>query len=152
MKRFQKLPLALAMVAASSSTSYSTASYAQAESGGLEEVVVTASAGIDYTRQLAGGELKFNMNWKYTDDSYGRTADFRPDALNRHIIESYDTLDLSLGYTFPVGDTMVSITAYGQDVLEEGGRLARPYDTGGLWWFNTPVMRRNYGVQFGIEF
>lgn len=113
---------------------------------------VTASAGIDYTRQLAGGELKFNMNWKYTDDSYGRTADFRPDALNRHIIESYDTLDLSLGYTFPVGDTMVSITAYGQDVLEEGGRLARPYDTGGLWWFNTPVMRRNYGVQFGIEF
>ena len=42
MKHFQKLPLALAIVAASSSTSYSTASYAQAESGGLEEVVVTA--------------------------------------------------------------------------------------------------------------
>jgi len=47
---------------------------------------------------------------------------------------------------------MVSITAYGQDILEDGGRLSRPYDTGGLWWFNTPTMRRNYGVQFGIEF
>lgn len=112
----------------------------------------TISVGADYTRQIGNGELKFNTNWKYTDDSYGRTADFRPDALNRHVIEAYRVLDLSLGYTFPVGDTMVSITAYGQDILEDGGRLSRPYDTGGLWWFNTPTMRRNYGVQFGIEF
>ena len=112
----------------------------------------TFSVGADYTRSIGAGELKFNANWKYTDDSYGRTADFLPDALGRHIIESYDVLDMSLAYTFPMGDSMVTIAAYGQDLLEDGGRLARPFDTGGLWWFNTPVMRRNYGMQFSVEF
>ena len=42
MKHFQKLPLALAIIAASSGGSYSAGAFAQAESGGLEEVVVTA--------------------------------------------------------------------------------------------------------------
>lgn len=112
----------------------------------------TVSIGADYTRELGRGELAYAVNWKWTDDSFGRTSDFLPDFLNRHIIESYNTLDMSLTYRVPYGDSTMSLSVYGQDILEEGGRLARPFDTGGLFYFNTPVMRRNYGVQFGFEF
>ena len=112
----------------------------------------TFSLGADYTTDIAGGELAYNVNYKWTDDSYGRTSDFLPDGLGRHVIESYGALDMSLGYSFPVGDTTFTVSVYGQDLLEDGARLARPFDTGGLWWFNTPVMRRNYGVQLGFEF
>lgn len=112
---------------------------------------LTFSFGADYTKQIGSGELNYNMNYKWTDDSYGRTADFMADGLGRDVIESYGALDMSLSYSMPMGDTTFTVSLYGQDLLEDGARLARPYDTGGLWWFNTPVMRRNYGVQFGFE-
>jgi len=112
----------------------------------------TFSLGADYSTQFCGGELSYNVNYKWTDDSYGRTADFLPDGLGRHVIESYGALDMSLGYSVPYQDTTFTVSVYGQDLLEDGARLARPFDTGGLWWFNTPVMRRNYGIQLGFEF
>ena len=112
----------------------------------------TLSVGGDYARNLGGGELVYNWNYKWTDDSFGRTSDFAADPLGRHIIESFGALDMSLTYRFRAGDATLTLSAYGQDLLQEGARLGRPFDTGGVFYFNTPVIRRNYGIQFGVEF
>ncbi len=94
---------------------------------------LTLSVGFDYTAELSKGDLVISGNFKFTDDAYGRydpsTYNFStgPDIL----IDSYETLDLSATYTTETASGQeVKMTVFGTDILEEGGRISRPFDAG----------------------
>lgn len=114
---------------------------------------LTYNLGAEYVVQAPGGEIIFNGNFKYTDDSWGRTDfatydyQYGPDIL----IESFEVLDLSATYRRSLGDGMFTARVYGTDVLEDGGRIARPFDAGSFA-FAALVPRRTLGVTFGYEF
>ncbi len=115
---------------------------------------LTLSVGFDYTAELSKGDLVISGNFKFTDDAYGRydpsTYNFStgPDIL----IDSYETLDLSATYTTETASGQeVKMTVFGTDILEEGGRISRPFDAG-AFAFASVVPRRQFGVTVGFEF
>ncbi|MFN2328364.1 MAG: TonB-dependent receptor [Chromatocurvus sp.] len=114
---------------------------------------LTYNIGAEYIVQALGGEVILNGNFKYTDDSWGRTDfatyDFQygPDI----IIDSFKVLDLSATFRQSLGDGMFTARLYGTDLLEDGGRIARPFDAG-AFAFAALVPRRTVGVTFGYEF
>jgi len=112
----------------------------------------TFSIGGDWTTAVGGGDLTTQVTWSYTDDAYG-TGPIPPDPNKLDVIPSYDSLDLSFNYRYPLKDTSVFfVTVYGTDIFNEGGRIGRPYVVPGLWSWAGPEIRRNYGIQVGIEF
>jgi iron complex outermembrane receptor protein len=114
---------------------------------------LTAALGAEYMTALAGGDVTFTANFKYTDDSWGRTdwATYNPTYGPDVLIDSFETLDLSATYTRPVGDGQLRLRVYGTDVLEDGGRIARPFDAGSFA-FADIVPRRTLGATIGYEF
>lgn len=114
---------------------------------------LTYNLGAEYVLQALGGEVILNGNFKYTDDSWGR-ADFAtydyeygPDIL----IDSFKVLDLSATYRHALSEGMFTARLYGTDVLEDGGRIARPFDAGSFA-FAALVPRRTFGLTLGYEF
>ncbi|MEM1189421.1 MAG: TonB-dependent receptor [Pseudomonadota bacterium] len=114
---------------------------------------LTAALGVEYFTYVGGGELTLTANYKHTDDSWGRTdwATYDPIYGPEVLIESFDTLDISANYVYPVGDGTVRVRLYGTDVLEDGGRIARPFDAGSFA-FADLVARRTFGATIGYEF
>ena len=114
---------------------------------------ITANIGAEYVLAVLGGEMILNSNFKYTDSSWGRTDfatyDFQygPDVQ----IDSYEVLDLSATYRRAAGDGIFTLRIYGTDVLEDGGRIARPFDAGAFAFANL-VPRRTLGITFGYDF
>ena len=117
---------------------------------------VTAALGAEYLTNMMGGEVAFNANFKYTDDAWGRTdwtqyslaaPEDRPNVL----VESYEVLDLSATYTADLGKGRVMVRVYGTDILEDGGRIARPFDAG-AFAFADIVPRRTLGMTVSYEF
>jgi iron complex outermembrane receptor protein len=114
---------------------------------------LTYNIGAEYIMSALGGEIILNGNFKYTDDSWGRTDfatydyQYGPDIL----IESFDVLDLSATYRRAMGNGMLTARVYGTDVLEDGGRIARPFDAGSFAFANI-VPRRTLGLTLGYEF
>ena len=45
----------------------------------------------------------------------------------------------------------MTITVFGNDILEEGGYIVRPLDAG-AFAFGTPQKRQHFGVSLGYEF
>jgi len=112
----------------------------------------TFTIGGDWTTSIGAGELRTQVTWSYVDDAYG-TGPIPPDPEGLDVIPSYDSLDLSLNYRYPMrNDTVFFATLYGTDLLDDGGRIGRPYVVPGAWAWAAPEIRRNYGVQLGIEF
>ena len=100
--------------------------------------------------ELSSGELVFAGTFSTKDDYYGRFDPaayiFGPGAnIN---VEGVDKLDLSLTYTQdnPNGSTM-TFTVFGNDILEEGGYIVRPFDAG-AFAFGTPQKRQHFGISF----
>ncbi len=115
---------------------------------------LTASIGAEYFMPLSKGDLVLAGNFKFTDDYYGRynpaTYSFAtgPDIT----VDSFEVLDLSATYTTETaGGQKVKLTVFGNDVLEEGGRIERPFDAG-AFAFATPAKRRHFGMTVGFEF
>ena len=113
----------------------------------------TANIGAEYVLPAMGGEVILNGNFKYTGSSWGRTdfatydRQYGPDVQ----IDSYEVLDLSATYRRATGDGLLTLRIYGTDILEDGGRIARPFDAGSFA-FAALVPRRTVGVTLGYEF
>jgi len=67
------------------------------------------------------------------------------------LVDSFEVLDLSATYTHDLGRGMLTVRVYGTDVLEDGGRIARPFDAG-AFAFADIVPRRTLGATIGYEF
>ena len=114
----------------------------------------TASLSWEYVTEFRNGELVFAGTFSAKDEFYGR---FDPAVYNYELganmaVDKTEKLDLSLTYTQdnPNGSTM-TFTVFGNDILEEGGYIVRPFDAG-AFAFATPQKRRHFGVSLGYEF
>jgi iron complex outermembrane receptor protein len=114
---------------------------------------LTYNIGGEYRINGLGGEWIINANYKYTDEAWGRsdfgTYNFQygPEILR----EDFKVLDVSATYLLPVGNGTAMIRVYGTDILEDGGRIERPFDAG-AFAFASLVPRRTLGVTIGYEF
>ena len=114
---------------------------------------LTYNIGGEYRINGLGGEWIINANYKYTDEAWGRsdfgTYNFQygPEILR----EDFKVLDVSATYLLPVGNGTAMIRLYGTDILDDGGRIERPFDAG-AFAFASLVPRRTLGVTIGYEF
>ena len=46
---------------------------------------------------------------------------------------------------------IIKVIIFGNDILEEGGRIARPFDAG-AFAFAAPAKRQHFGMKLGYEF
>ena len=67
-------------------------------------------------------------------------------------VDKAEKLDLSLTYNRDLsnGGTM-TLTVFGNDILEDGGYIVRPFDAG-AFAFATPQKRQHFGISLGLEF
>ena len=152
--------LTLRLAVGTLDSEYEKFDYAGVDIADIAEVTwapeLTAAIGAEYFTNMMGGELVLNANFKYTDEAWGRTdwtqySLAAPDARPEMLVDSFETLDLSATYTADLGNGQVMVRVYGTDVLEDGGRIARPFDAG-AFAFADIVPRRTLGVTVGYEF
>ena len=76
-------------------------------------------------------------------------------AQNKAIIiitDGESKLDLSLTYnTTTANGTDLTFTVFGNDILEDGAYIVRPFDAG-AFAFATPQKRQHFGISLGVEF
>ncbi len=114
----------------------------------------TASLSWEYIAPVNSGELIFAGTFSSKDDYYG-TYDpevyiFGPGA--DIITDGESKLDLSLTYnTVTAGGTNMTFTVFGNDILEDGAYIVRPFDAG-AFAFATPQKRQHFGISLGVEF
>ena len=114
----------------------------------------TASLSWEYIAPVNSGELIFAGTFSSKDDYYG-TYDpevyiFGPGA--DIITDGESKLDLSLTYnTVTAGGTNMTFTVFGNDILEDGAYIVRPFDAG-AFAFATPQKRQHFGISLGLEF
>ena len=114
----------------------------------------TASLSWEYIAPVNSGELIFAGTFSSKDDYYG-TYDpevyiFGPGA--DIITDGESKLDLSLTYnTVTAGGTNMTFTVFGNDILEDGAYIVRPFDAG-AFAFATPQKRQLFGISLGVEF
>tara|TARA_B100000212_G_scaffold342554_1_gene330556 strand:- start:3179 stop:5428 length:2250 start_codon:yes stop_codon:yes gene_type:complete len=114
----------------------------------------TASLSWEYVTEFRSGELVFAGTFSAKDEFYGR---FDPAVYNYELganmaVDKTEKLDLSLTYSqdYPSGSS-VTFTVFGNDILEDGGYIVRPFDAG-AFAFATPQKRRHFGISLGYEF
>ena len=109
--------------------------------------------GAEWLLNIGAGQLALNANFKYTDEAWGRTdwTTYDPATGPNMLVDSFEVLDLSATYTHDLGRGMLTVRVYGTDVLEDGGRIARPFDAG-AFAFADIVPRRTLGATIGYEF
>ena len=115
---------------------------------------MTFSLGFDYDIELSRGVLSLSGNLNGTDEYFGSANWQIYDGTNDPIviIPSYESLDLSATFiTETSSGSEMKITVFGNDVLEEGGRIARPFDAG-IFGFAAPAKRQHFGMKVGFEF
>ena len=114
----------------------------------------TASLSWEYIAPVNSGELIFAGTFSSKDDYYG-TYDpevyiFGPGA--DIITDGESKLDLSLTYnTVTAGGTNMTFIVFGNDILEDGAYIVRPFDAG-AFAFATPQKRQHFGISLGLEF
>ena len=114
----------------------------------------TASLSWEYIAPVNSGELIFAGTFSSKDDYYG-TYDpevyiFGPGA--DIITDGESKLDLSLTYnTVTAGGTNMTFTVFGNDILEDGAYIVRPFDAG-AFAFGSPQKRQHFGISLGVEF
>ena len=114
----------------------------------------TASLSWEYIAPVNSGEVIFAGTFSSKDDYYG-TYDpevyiFGPGA--DIITDGESKLDLSLTYnTVTAGGTNMTFTVFGNDILEDGAYIVRPFDAG-AFAFGTPQKRQHFGISLGVEF
>jgi iron complex outermembrane receptor protein len=114
----------------------------------------TTSVSWEYIAPVDNGELIFAGTFSAKDDYYG-TYDpevyiFGPGA--DIIADGEEKLDLSLTYnTVTAGGTNLTFTVFGNDVLEDGAYIVRPFDAG-AFAFATPQKRQHFGISLTAEF
>jgi iron complex outermembrane receptor protein len=107
---------------------------------------VTFSIGADYFLNIAGSEVVFTTNYKYTDD-FWVTPNFDPLNLGRDKIDSYKQLDMSINAT--INDWKVSV--FGNNLTQSDGRIFRKFDAGSFH-FGDKEVGRTFGLTIGYEF
>ena len=114
----------------------------------------TTSVSWEYIAPVDNGELIFAGTFSAKDDYYG-TYDpevyiFGPGA--DIIADGEEKLDLSLTYnTVTAGGTNLTFTVFGNDILEDGAYIVRPFDAG-AFAFATPQKRQHFGISLTAEF
>lgn len=113
----------------------------------------TVSLGFDYDIAMETGEMTFSGNLSMFDEYSGRYTPLQTTPGLDTMVPSHEALDLSLTYTRETdsGGTM-KIVVFGNDILEEGGRLARPFDAAPTFTFASPLKRQHFGMSIGYEF
>jgi iron complex outermembrane receptor protein len=112
---------------------------------------LTFTVGGEYTFYLGTGELVFGGNVKYTDE-FTVSPKIDPLGLDRDIIDDYTTLDLSVTYLLDMRDgKSFSISLYGDDVTNGGGRLFRTLDATN-YWFGSQEPGRTYSLTATYQF
>lgn len=113
----------------------------------------TVSLGFDYDIAMETGEMTFSGNLSMFDEYSGRYTPLQTTPGLDTMVPSHEALDLSLTYTRETdsGGT-VKIVVFGNDILEEGGRLARPFDAAPSFTFASPLKRQHFGMSIGYEF
>ncbi|MFL2829070.1 MAG: TonB-dependent receptor [Alphaproteobacteria bacterium] len=114
----------------------------------------TASVSFDYVTNVQNGELIFAGTLSAKDKFYGR---FDPAVYNYELganmaVDKAEKLDLSVTYNRDLsnGGTM-TLTVFGNDILEDGGYIVRPFDAG-AFAFATPQKRQHFGISLGLDF
>ena len=109
--------------------------------------------GFDYDVPMSAGDLTFSGNFSYFDEYSGRYTPLRTTPGLDTMVPSHEKLDLSVTYERETdsGGTM-KIIVFGNDILEDGGRLARPFDAAPTFTFATPLKRQHFGMSVGFEF
>jgi iron complex outermembrane receptor protein len=114
----------------------------------------TASIGWEYIKSLNNGELIFAGNF-YAMDEYAGTYDptaYDPLQGPDMTVDKHEKLDFSLTYNTQTSNgAEMTFTFFGNDILEEGGHIVRPYDAG-AFAFATPEKRQHFGISIGVEF
>ena len=114
----------------------------------------TASLSWEHYTKTSRGEIIFAGTFSSKDDYYG-TYDpevyiFGPGA--DIITDGESKLDLSLTYnTTTANGTDLTFTVFGNDILEDGAYIVRPFDAG-AFAFATPQKRQHFGISLGVEF
>ncbi|MGC6521246.1 MAG: TonB-dependent receptor [Candidatus Micropelagos thuwalensis] len=113
----------------------------------------TVSLGFDYDIAMETGDMTFSGNLSMFDEYTGRYTPLQTTPGLDTMVPSHEALDLSLTYTRETdsGGTM-KIVVFGNDILEEGGRLARPFDAAPSFTFASPLKRQHFGMSIGYEF
>ena len=115
---------------------------------------VTFNLGFDYDVNLPGGDLTLSGSYNGRDSYWGqanwKTFNF---AQGPNIeVDSYESLDLSASFrTETSNGNQIKVIIFGNDILEEGGRIARPFDAG-AFAFAAPAKRQHFGMKIGYEF
>ena len=115
---------------------------------------VTFNFGFDYDVNLPGGDLTLSGSYNGRDSYWGqanwKTFNF---AQGPNIeVDSYESLDLSASFrTETSNGNQIKVIIFGNDILEEGGRIARPFDAG-AFAFAAPAKRQHFGMKLGYEF
>ena len=114
----------------------------------------TFNLGFDYDVSLPGGDLTLSGSYNGRDTYWGqanwKTFNF---AQGPNIeVDSYESLDLSASFrTETSNGNQIKVIIFGNDILEEGGRIARPFDAG-AFAFAAPAKRQHFGMKLGYEF
>ena len=113
----------------------------------------TVSIGADYFIPLGnGGELVFNALFYWVDD-YTTTPFINPDRPTIGVIEDYATVDFSLSYNGPLGNTGgdYRITAFVKDAFHGNARLGTAVDAE-VFVFGFAAQGRTWGLEVTADF
>ena len=137
---------------------YKTFDYLGQDISGESEVLwspdLTMNIGFEHTQDIWGGELQFSGSLNFADDAVGRYTPIVSATAGLDMnVESYEQLDLSVTYIMETstGSTF-RFTVFGNDILEEGGRISRPFDAAPTFTFASPLKRQHFGMKIGYEF
>jgi iron complex outermembrane receptor protein len=114
---------------------------------------LTMNIGFDYSTDMWGGELMFSGSMNFMDEVEGRYTPYVTDVQGtRTTIESFEQLDLSISYIAETATGgQLRVTVFGNDILEEGGRISRTFEAGGFAFAST-LKRQHFGMKIGYEF
>ena len=121
--------------------------------GPIHSPDLTMNVGFDYSTDMWGGTLAFSGSLNYMDEVIGRYTPYTTDVFGTKVeIPSYEQLDLSVTFTAETasGGTF-RMTVFGNDILEEGGRVSRTFEAG-LFAFASTLKRQHFGMTIGYEF
>lgn len=114
----------------------------------------TFSFGVDYDINLSNGDLALSATLSGRDKYYGQANYKTYDPSNGPInfVEEIEQLDVSATFrTETASGNALKITVFGNDILEEGGRVSRTFDAG-IFAFAATKKRQHFGMRIGMEF
>lgn len=119
---------------------------------------VSWSVGMDYSRQVGSGTIGLSANFRFID-KYATSINADPIALaagvvtndRRSISDTRETLDATLSYTLPMGNSEVKLSVYGRNLLDDRG-ISSVLPVAGLFTFAGARPPRQFGGEIGFKF